>query len=111
MDISDYQKHVLRTWNPAVTGDDAVTASVFGAIGELGELVELLKKARYHGHVLDQDKVQKELSDCVYYWAALCHHLGFDAGAIAELNIEKLRARYPNGFEVEKSLHRAPGDR
>lgn len=29
---------------------------------------------------------------------------------IFKMNIEKLRARYPDGFDADHSLHRQPGD-
>ena len=29
---------------------------------------------------------------------------------VMQMNIDKLRARYPEGFEVDKSLHRKEGD-
>lgn len=35
---------------------------------------------------------------------------GWELQDVAETNLKKLEARYPNGFEVDKSLHRKAGD-
>ena len=36
--------------------------------------------------------------------------LGFDLEDVAETNIQKLKKRYPDGFDAERSLHRTEGD-
>jgi NTP pyrophosphatase (non-canonical NTP hydrolase) len=77
-----------------------------GLAGESGELIDLLKKHIFHGHPLDEEKVAKELGDIQWYWANMCTELGFSASAIMEANIEKLRARYPQGFSSADSLAR-----
>ena len=35
---------------------------------------------------------------------------GWTLDDVATLNIEKLKARYPEGFDAEHSLHRMEGD-
>ena len=42
--------------------------------------------------------------------AEACAALGFDLDDVMQLNIDKLKARYPDGFKVDQSLHRAEGD-
>ena len=42
--------------------------------------------------------------------AEACEALDFDMDDVMQLNIDKLKARYPQGFTAENSLHRKEGD-
>lgn len=53
---------------------------------------------------------KKELGDILWYVAMMCEGFGWDMGEIMHMNIDKLRARYPEGFDPEKSNNRANGD-
>lgn len=54
--------------------------------------------------------MMKELGDCLWMIAEACEAIGTSMDAVMEMNIEKLKARYPDGFEVERSLHREEWD-
>lgn len=82
-----------------------VTASL-GLSGETGELNDMIKKAIFHGHTLDNDAVKKEIGDILWYIAMMCESFGFEMEDIMRMNIDKLKARYPGGFDPEKSQHR-----
>ncbi len=81
-----------------------------GLSGEVGELNDMIKKVIFHGHPLKPDHVKKEIGDIMWYIALMCDSFGFDMGEIAQMNIDKLKARYPEGFDTERSLHRKEGD-
>jgi NTP pyrophosphatase (non-canonical NTP hydrolase) len=83
---------------------------VMGLCGEAGECIDLVKKHIYQGKELDKEHLAKELGDVAWYLATTAQAIGYDLETIFEMNIEKLRARYPNGFEVYKSENRAEGD-
>jgi len=55
MKWSDYVPSALRTAN--LEGDQ-VENFTLGLIGEIGELPEMLKKARFHGAELDRERLQ-----------------------------------------------------
>jgi len=74
-----------------------------GLTGEAGEFADMMKKHHGHGHDLDRVKAAKELGDVLWYVAVLADSLGFNLDTIAQLNVEKLKARYKNGFTVEES--------
>ena len=40
----------------------------------------------------------------------ICQSFGWDMNQIMQMNIDKLKARYPDGFDVELSAHRKDGD-
>jgi NTP pyrophosphatase (non-canonical NTP hydrolase) len=79
---------------------------ILGLAGEVGELVDLYKKVKHHGHILDHDKVLSELGDIRYYLELVTHKLGFTMSEVETSNTNKLRVRYPEGFSSERSVHR-----
>lgn len=101
--LNEYQKEVQRTAQSA-----QVDRSIFalGLAGEAGEVCDLLKKAWGHGHELDEQKLKKELGDVLWYVAALGLQFGINLQDVAEANVAKLRARYPEGFSTAASIAR-----
>lgn len=104
MTINEYQKLALRTANK--TGDKQIVNSALGLCGESGEVADIIKKAYFQGHVLEEAKVIEELGDVAWYIATMAHALGTDLETVLERNIEKLKKRYPEGFSEEKSINR-----
>lgn len=78
-----------------------------GLAGEVGETLDLLKKHLGHGQPLDFEKLKKEFGDVRWYGAALEDSFGFKSSEVAEANVTKLRARYPDGFNVAASAAKA----
>lgn len=64
----------------------------------------------FQGHVFDKEHMSKELGDCLWMIAEACSALDLNLEDVMEQNIEKLRKRYPNGFEVDKSINRDKSD-
>lgn len=81
-----------------------------GLSGEAGEFNDMVKKWIFHEKPLDVDHAQKEVGDILWYIAMICHSFGWDMNQIMQMNIDKLKARYPDGFDVELSAHRKAGD-
>ena len=107
MDANKYQELALKTLNKAVTcPNDMMINGVMGLCGESGEVIDIVKKSFYQGHNLDRDALIKELGDVAWYLALIAEALGITLNDIFEGNIEKLKERYPNAFEVERSVHR-----
>lgn len=106
----EYQKLAMRTCSiPNDRVMDKAYHAIFGLTSEAGEVSGILQKT-YQGHEIDLEHVKKELGDCLWMIAEACDAFGFSLDEVMELNIEKLRKRYPNGFSSENSLHRAEGD-
>lgn len=72
-----------------------------------GGLADSLKKHLGHGHALDLNKLEKELGDVLWYVAMIAFTKGIKLSSVAQTNIEKLRARYPEGFSSKASVNRA----
>lgn len=106
MNFKEYQTAVTRTIPKGRTYEQNASNFAMGLAGEVGEVVDHLKKAIYHDHALNEDEVEKELGDILWYIAATAetHHL--DLSVIAEKNIHKLMRRYPGGFSEVDSKKR-----
>ena len=105
---NEYQKLASRTIG-ANTKNNMLYHGVFGLTSEAGEVAGLLQKV-YQGHEFDLEHMKKELGDVLWGIAEICTALDIDMGDAMETNIAKLKARYPEGFDVEHSLHRKEGD-
>lgn len=99
-----YQQLALRTQR--MDGDGKLTEGLMGLAGEAGEAIDILKKHLYQGHPLDKLHLAEELGDVAWYLAVSAWELGYDLNEIFAKNINKLRERYPNGFEEERSICR-----
>lgn len=101
----DYQKAAMRTMSPE-TLENPLLNGALGLAGESGEVADHIKKHKFQGHQLDKEHLIKELGDICWYVATTAYGLGVPLSEVMERNIEKLRKRYPNEFETERSLHR-----
>ncbi len=106
MNVNEYQKEAMTLLNPALKGNDILLNALMGLCGESGEAIDLMKKHLYQGHDLDKAKLVKELGDVAWYLAEAATGLGVDLSDILQGNLDKLHARYPQGFEVAKSVNR-----
>ena len=111
MTINEYQNAALRTaQTDKFLAIDLLLNSALGLCGESGEVADIVKKFRFQGHDLDFEHIAKELGDIAWYLAVGAHSIGYDLETILQMNVDKLKARYPNGFSVDRSLHRAEND-
>lgn len=106
MTINEYQKLAMTTLNPELDKKDILINGVMGLCGESGEVIDIVKKHLAQGHELDKEKIIKELGDVAWYMAEIATVLEVDLEEVLILNIEKLKKRYPEGFDKEKSIHR-----
>lgn len=125
---NEYQKAALRT--ASLTGKNNLVSPMveillergypmndlmllngaLGLGGESGEVEDIVKKSIFQGHQIDREHVAKELGDVAWYLAVAAAGIDYDLDTIFQLNVDKLWARYPNGFDTEHSLHRKEGD-
>jgi len=84
--------------------------AAFGLSGEVGEFNDMLKKWVFHEKELDVVHAKKELGDIMWYVAMMCHSFGWELDEILQMNVDKLKARYPQGFDVALANNRKEGD-
>lgn len=106
MNLNDYQRLAMTTLNPSLDKKDVLINGVMGLCGEAGEAIDIVKKHLAQGHVLDREALIKELGDVAWYLAETALALDVPLEEVCQRNIDKLRARYPEGFSAEKSVNR-----
>ena len=101
------------------SGDDGIPihrliTAALGMGAESGEFTEVVKKIVFQGKPVNEDNIfhmKRELGDIMWYVAQACMALDTDFDEIIEMNVDKLKKRYPGGeFNVHHSENRAEGD-
>lgn len=110
--LDQYPAEVRRT--AAHTDDQPLnqklSLSGMGLAGEAGEVCDILKKVVHHDRPLDEAmrlNICREMGDVLWYLTYLAGVLGLTLDEVANANVEKLRARYPEGFTTEASIAKA----
>ncbi len=83
-----------------------VLNALLGLSGEVGEVTDLFKKSFFQGHPLELKEIIKEIGDVFWYMNLLCKAINIDFSTVMEMNIEKLRKRYGEHFDSNKSINR-----
>lgn len=103
---NEYQKIAQRTMRLDNSTEEMIVEALLGLSGEVGEINDYIKKYKYQGHQLIVDKVLEEIGDVMWYIALLCTALHSNMDDVMEKNINKLKERYPNGFDSNRSINR-----
>lgn len=117
MNASDYQELAMRTNDGKATerltklttereNTGEVLNACLGLSGEVGEFNDMVKKWIFHEKDLDKNELKKELGDVLWYVAMCCDAFKWDMSKVMEMNIEKLKKRYPDGFDVVRANNR-----
>ena len=106
MEIREFQRVSTRTLNKELSKEKQVSNMIFGANGELGEVTDILKKHLYQGHRINKQHLAEEIGDTLFYIVNLCTVYGLDVEDILQVNVDKLKKRFPNGFEADRSINR-----
>jgi len=109
MTLNEYQELAARTINKGLAVEDVKAHALHLIAAECGEIHSIYQKL-YQGHAFKTNDLVREIGDLLWGIAELCTYYGVGLEQVAAMNIEKLKARYPEGFSVERSLHRQEGD-
>lgn len=104
--LIEYQLNALRTYQEFSTSEEALLSGSICLAGEVGEICNYIKKAVWHGHPLEREKLVGELGDVLWYLTTTAASQNISLEEVAEYNIAKLKRRYPNGFSKELSINR-----
>lgn len=119
---NEYQELAMRTNDHKATQrlvgkvviDNVDLGDIFNACiglsGEVGEFNDMVKKWVFHEKELDIDHAKKELGDIAWYLAMACESFGWSLDEILQMNVDKLKARHPEGFDTERANNRAEDD-
>lgn len=106
MDPVYYQVEVKRTTSPDLGFTEGLVVGALGLAGESGEVVDLIKKYVFHYHTMGKEKLSEELGDVMWYISLICNMAGISLDDVMSNNVEKLKIRYPNGWDPERSQNR-----
>ncbi len=110
MTANDYQRAAMRTASgmnyDQVGGNGLLLNGVMGLNGEAGECIDIMKKHVFQGHELDREHLIEELGDVAWYLAVSCEAVGVTLGEVMQRNVDKLKKRYPDGFDKSRSIKR-----
>lgn len=106
---NEYQKLASRTIRADMDSTHQASHALYGMVAEIGELHGIYQKW-YQGHWDTEEHRMKEVGDLLWFIAEYCTACGWKLEDIMQMNIDKLKKRFPDGFDPEKSLHRAEGD-
>lgn len=104
--MNQYQTQAKRTAPVSPSRRNDLANYALGLAGEAGEVGDIIKKHLFHGHPLDRENLKDELGDVLWYLSNLANSVDISLQDIADHNIEKLYARYPEGFSEERSINR-----
>ena len=115
MTPNEYQRNAMRTASGISTScpENLLLQGVMGMSGEAGEALDIVKKIMFQGHELNEatkEHLIRELGDVLWYVATTAEALNVPLETVMQVNIDKLRARYPKRFDAERSQHREEGD-
>lgn len=107
MNTKEYSIEALKTFSKDLTLniDNKKVALLNGAIGA-GEALDIIKKHLFQGHDLNTDSLKSEISDVLWYINLMLYAIDSNFEEIFDINIKKLRKRYGEHFDAEKSIHR-----
>jgi NTP pyrophosphatase (non-canonical NTP hydrolase) len=110
---SDFAARIFDLENQNFPTERMITAAV-GMSAEAGEFTEIIKKIIFQGKPVTEENLfhlKRELGDIMWYVAQACIGLDISLDEIMEMNVDKLKARYPGGnFNVHYSENRKEGD-
>ena len=113
----DYAALLTRMNKLELEDDCNLSQLLTAALGlgaESGEFTEVVKKIILQGKPYNEDNVfhmKRELGDICWYIAQACMALDTTFDDIIEMNVDKLKKRYPGGeFNVHQSENRKEGD-
>ena len=101
-----FQREARRTLREDLPYEAICSNMCMGLAGEIGEVIDIMKKHIYQGKELDITDVIEEVGDVLWYIANFCNINNITMDECMESNMKKLRKRFPNGFTVKDANER-----
>jgi NTP pyrophosphatase (non-canonical NTP hydrolase) len=98
--LRDYQEFCKLTAKKFEVPEHEIFAWGLGIAGEAGDVAGCIKKTSFHGNDQKQG-VRENIGDVMWYAAMICNYYGWTLQDILNENLDKLKARYPNGFNIK----------
>ena len=99
MTFAQYEAQATKTANTTLMKNERLLDSAAGLAEEAGEILSLVRKHAFQSKELEHDRIGEELGDALWCLAMTARHAGTSLESVAQANIAKLRARYPDGYQ------------
>ncbi len=109
MQNAEYKRLALRTLSNKFHIENVSANALHAAMGlctEAGEIQDHLKRVIFYGKPVDKVNLAEELGDILWYVALMAHELKLEISDIMEMNIDKLKIRFPEKFTEELAIDR-----
>lgn len=106
MKWEEYIEKASRTDAPLDTKELHDIHMVVGMSTEINEILDVFKKKLAYNKPVDWVNVKEEIGDIMWYLANFCRTNNFNLQEILDVNIEKLKCRYPERFSEDNAIFR-----
>lgn len=103
--LQEYQQFCKKTAGKFESKEFEIFTWGLGITGEAGDVASCIKKTFAHKND-KTDGIKENLGDTLWYITAICNFFGWGLQEVIDLNVNKLKARYPEGFTIEKAKRR-----
>jgi NTP pyrophosphatase (non-canonical NTP hydrolase) len=100
MTLAEYQTAAARTINQSLSNADQLLDAAAGLAEEAGEVLGIVRKHRMQARPLDGERLREELGDALWCLTIAAQSAGLTLDEVAAANVEKLKARYPEGLRT-----------
>lgn len=111
MTLEEYKVDCLRTLPKNLYRGEQLLQGLVGATTEAAEALDIHKKTMWQNHPHERDRLLSELGDALFYISIATDALDSSIEEIMQMNVEKRKRRYPNGWDPNRSLNRDVGDK
>ena len=87
-------------------GVQDILHAMLGLPSEVGELIDQLKSFLFYGKEIDIVNFKEEIGDIQWFCALALRAVNSDFDEVTDMNIAKLKERYPDGFTPDKAINR-----
>ena len=101
MELDEYQKACERTAKKFENRELEIATWGLGVAGEAGDVASCIKKTFAHKNDNVKDGIKENIGDMMWYAAMICNFFGWKLNDCLQGNVDKLKARYPDGFSFE----------
>lgn len=112
MDISTYQHLTGRTINKNLSPRELHENMIMGLMGEAGEIIDILKKVRYHHHPLGNhmEDIEKEIGDVLWYLSSLAALSGITLKPSLDIEYEESMDYFVFSKDLFSAVHALTGE-
>ena len=107
MNSIEYLKTIERSESPNFDIiNKKILHGVIGCSTEVGELVDIVKKSLFHNQPIAKWALIEEIGDIFWYLGLICNEIDCTFEEIMEMNIKKLKERYPDQYTDKDNQNR-----